>query len=84
MPRAVCPDLINFYILPDKCQGCGICATECPAGAIAGGKRMVHVIDQAKCGKCGVCLDSCPEKFSAIVKVSGKKIDVPAKPIPVK
>ena len=83
-PARVCPDLINFYILPDKCQGCGICARECPQGAITGGKRMIHIIDQSKCGKCGICLESCPEKFSAIVKVSGEKIEVPDKPVPVK
>ncbi len=83
-PGLVCPDLINFYVLPDKCQGCGICARECPHGAIAGGKRLVHVIDQTKCAKCGVCYESCPEKFNAIVKVSGQKIDVPKEPVPVK
>jgi NADH-quinone oxidoreductase subunit F/NADP-reducing hydrogenase subunit HndC len=83
-PALVCPDLLSYYILPDKCQGCGICARECPAVAISGAKRMVHVIDQEKCVKCGQCYSICPEKFSAIVKVSGKKIDVPDKPIPVK
>jgi len=83
-PGLVCPDLINFYIQPDKCQGCGTCARECPAEAIAGGKRLVHVIDQSKCVKCGICLESCPDKFKAVVKVSGEKPDVPAEPIPVK
>jgi NAD-dependent dihydropyrimidine dehydrogenase PreA subunit len=83
-PGLVCPDLIQFYILPDKCQGCGICAKECPSQAITGGKRMVHVIDQAKCLKCGVCIESCPEKFHAIKRVSGEKIEVPDKPVPVK
>ena len=74
---------ITFYILPDKCQGCMICARNCPVGAIAGGKRLVHVIDQGKCVKCSTCLDMCPEKFGAVVKVSGKKLDVPAEPVPV-
>jgi NADH:ubiquinone oxidoreductase subunit F (NADH-binding)/(2Fe-2S) ferredoxin/NAD-dependent dihydropyrimidine dehydrogenase PreA subunit len=83
-PALVCPDLINYYVLPDKCQGCGICARECPHGAITGGKRMIHIIDQAKCAKCGVCIEACPEKFNAIVKVSGQKIEVPDSPIPVK
>ncbi|MFA5307937.1 MAG: NADH-quinone oxidoreductase subunit NuoF [Dehalococcoidales bacterium] len=83
-PAGACTKLISFYILPDKCQGCGICARECPTEAIAGGKRMVHVIDQDKCVKCGTCLDACPAKFKAIVKVSGEKVDVPDKPIPVK
>jgi NADH:ubiquinone oxidoreductase subunit F (NADH-binding)/(2Fe-2S) ferredoxin/ferredoxin len=83
-PAKVCTKLIAYYILPDKCQGCGICARECPTQAIAGGKRMVHVINQEKCVKCGTCLDACPARFSAIVKVSGETVDVPREPIPVK
>jgi NADH:ubiquinone oxidoreductase subunit F (NADH-binding)/(2Fe-2S) ferredoxin/ferredoxin len=82
-PALVCQKLINFYILPDKCQGCGICLRQCPADAIVGDKRMVHVIDQEKCIKCGTCLEVCPARFAAIVKVSGKKLDVPAEPTPV-
>jgi NADH-quinone oxidoreductase subunit F/NADP-reducing hydrogenase subunit HndC len=83
-PALVCQKLINFYILPDKCQGCGICLRSCPAEAIVGGKRMVHVINQEKCVKCGTCLEVCPVKFAAITKVSGKTLDVPAEPTPVK
>ena len=29
----VCPDMLSYYILPDKCQGCGICASVCPRKA---------------------------------------------------
>jgi NADH:ubiquinone oxidoreductase subunit F (NADH-binding)/(2Fe-2S) ferredoxin/ferredoxin len=83
-PARVCAKLVTYYIDPDKCQGCGICARECPAEAIVGGKRLVHIIDQEKCIKCGTCLDACPARFSAIVKVSGEKIKVPKEPIPVK
>jgi NADH:ubiquinone oxidoreductase subunit F (NADH-binding)/(2Fe-2S) ferredoxin/ferredoxin len=82
-PALSCVNLISFYILPDKCQGCGICLRECPAEAIIGGKRMVHVIDQEKCIKCGTCLDVCPSRFSAVVKVSGEEIEVPSEPVPV-
>ena len=82
-PAKACTKLISFYVLPDKCQGCGICARECPTEAIVGGKRMVHVINQEKCVKCGTCLDACPARFSAIVKVSGETVDVPKEPIPV-
>jgi len=79
-----CQALISYYILPDKCQGCMICARNCPVQAIEGGKRMVHVIDQDKCINCGICLDVCPPKFSAVVKVSGTKpSDIPEKPVPV-
>jgi NADH:ubiquinone oxidoreductase subunit F (NADH-binding)/(2Fe-2S) ferredoxin/NAD-dependent dihydropyrimidine dehydrogenase PreA subunit len=82
-PALVCKALTNFYILPDKCQGCGICAKSCPADAIAGGKRMVHVINQSKCIKCATCLEKCPTKFSAIRKVSGETVEVPKEPVPV-
>ncbi len=82
-PARNCRELIRFYILPDKCEGCGICVRNCPTEGILGGKRVVHVIQQDKCTKCGSCLDVCPPRFSAVVKVSGEEIDVPREPIPV-
>ncbi len=82
-PALSCTKLISFYILPDKCQGCGICLRSCPAECIAGDKKMVHVIDQDKCVRCGTCLEVCPERFGAIVKVSGEEVDVPGEPIPI-
>jgi NADH-quinone oxidoreductase subunit F len=82
-PALRCTDLISFYIMADKCQGCGICLKNCPADAIAGGKRMVHVIDQNKCAKCGTCLEVCPERFGAVAKISGEKVTVPSEPVPV-
>ena len=82
-PALVCKELINFYILPDKCAGCGICVRACPVDAITGGKRMVHIIDQSKCIKCGTCLEKCPAKFSAVKKVSAEIIEVPKEPVPV-
>ncbi len=78
-----CKALISYYILPDKCEGCMICARNCPVQAIEGGKRMVHVIDRDKCTKCGTCLSLCPPKFDAIAKVSGEPVGVPEKPVPV-
>lgn len=82
-PALVCKELVSYYILPDKCQGCMICLRNCPVGAIRGGKRVIHVIDQNKCTKCGTCLDLCPPRFGAVIKVSGTKIEVPEEPIPV-
>ena len=82
-PALVCKNLISFYILPNKCQGCMICSRICPVEAISGGKRLVHVIDQDKCIKCGTCLDVCPPRFAAVATVSGEQIEVPSQPIPI-
>ncbi|MCK4273440.1 MAG: 4Fe-4S binding protein, partial [Dehalococcoidales bacterium] len=82
-PALVCKALVSYYIDSEKCQGCGICARACPAEAIKGGKRMVHVIEQDKCTKCGTCLDVCPAKFSAVVKISGEPVVAPTEPVPV-
>lgn len=82
-PALACRSLVSYYIIPEKCQGCGICARACTSEAIKGGKRMVHVIDQSKCAKCGTCLDVCPAKFSAVAISSGAPIKAPAEPVPV-
>ncbi len=81
-PARVCRALIDYFIVPDKCKGCTICAKNCPVGAIDGGPGLIHIIDQSKCIACGTCMDVCP--FDAVVKLSGEKIDTPDKPIPVK
>jgi len=78
-PAGVCKSLVSYYILPEKCQACQICARECPVGAISGGKNLVHVIDQDKCTKCGTCIEVCPAKFDAVVKLSGEPVP-PAPP----
>jgi len=82
-PALVCQKLISYYVLPDKCQGCQICLRNCPVNAIAGGKRLVHIVNQEKCVKCGTCYEVCPARFGAVVKVSGQKLEVPSEPIPV-
>ncbi len=80
-PAKACTALTNYYILQDKCQGCGICARNCPTSCITGDKRMVHIIDQDKCVKCGTCLDVCP--FDSVARVSGETIATPSEPVPV-
>jgi NAD-dependent dihydropyrimidine dehydrogenase PreA subunit len=71
-PARVCRALISYRILPDKCKACLICFRECPVGAITGGKKQVHVIDQDKCNRCGVCITVCPERFSAVELIAGR------------
>jgi coenzyme F420-reducing hydrogenase delta subunit/ferredoxin len=64
-------EVISYYIDPEKCQACMICARRCPVGAIIGAKNQVHVIDQEKCIKCGTCLEVCPTKFGAVMCIAG-------------
>jgi NADP-reducing hydrogenase subunit HndC len=70
-PALVCRKLIKYTIDPDLCPGCLACLKVCPAEAIRGSVKHVHVIDQEKCTKCGQCLEVCPPKVSAVRKVSG-------------
>ena len=69
-PAKLCKALISYRILPDKCKGCQLCLKVCPAEAITGERKKVHVINQSKCIKCGMCLDQCPPKFGAVECVS--------------
>ena len=65
-PAGVCKSLLQFKIDLDKCIGCGMCAKNCPADAIArtdyiapGHKLASFAIDPAKCVKCGACMEKC-------------------------
>jgi F420-non-reducing hydrogenase iron-sulfur subunit len=70
-------NLISYYIDPDRCQACMICARRCPVEAIAGAKNQVHVIEQEKCIKCGTCYDVCPARFGAVTKFIGEPVPPP-------
>jgi len=59
-PAGICKDLIEYFILEDKCTGCGACLKLCPQQAIQGEPKKLHIIDSAKCIRCGSCQDACP------------------------
>ena len=65
-PAGVCKGLLSFHVDADKCKGCTLCARNCPANAITGAVKEVHVIDNSKCIKCGACIEKC--RFDAIYK----------------
>jgi NADH:ubiquinone oxidoreductase subunit F (NADH-binding)/(2Fe-2S) ferredoxin/Pyruvate/2-oxoacid:ferredoxin oxidoreductase delta subunit len=70
-PALSCKELISFYIDPGKCRACGMCFKQCPAEAIDGEKKKIHIIDQERCTNCGTCFEVCPAKFGAVTKISG-------------
>lgn len=76
-PALSCRELIAYHIAPDKCQGCMICLRKCPAEAVIGGKKKIHVIDPEKCTNCGTCLEVCPPRFGAVRKISGEPVPPP-------
>ena len=68
----------------EKCAGCGLCAKDCPAGAIKmvkmqGTKGLgVPIIDLGRCIFCFQCAESCPrgaieptKRFSRVVRDAG-------------
>ncbi|PWJ52189.1 NADH-quinone oxidoreductase subunit NuoF [Faecalicatena contorta] len=65
-PSGVCKDLLQYKIDADKCKGCTLCARVCPADAITGSVKEIHMINPEKCVKCGACMEKC--RFGAIYK----------------
>ncbi len=47
-----------FYVT-DKCVGCGLCARNCPDGAIEMNEGKPRWIKK-RCEKCGACINRCP------------------------
>jgi ferredoxin len=50
----------------DLCLRCGLCAENCPTGAISL-RWGQAAIDQSRCNQCRLCLDVCPQ--GAIVEL---------------
>ena len=72
-PAHVCKALMEYYIDPDKCIGCGLCAKGCPVDCIkktdyiAPGHKLVSLhIDPEACAKCASCITVC--RMNAISK----------------
>ncbi len=72
----VCKPLIEYWIDPNLCTGCGACVRVCPEQSIEGEKNAPHFINLMQCIKCGGCYDVC--RFDAILVRSG-----PAQPDPI-
>ncbi len=51
--------IVDFIAVSDKCSQCGVCAEECPVGAID--LENSAVIDKEKCILCCACIKRCPQ-----------------------
>jgi NADH:ubiquinone oxidoreductase subunit F (NADH-binding)/(2Fe-2S) ferredoxin/Pyruvate/2-oxoacid:ferredoxin oxidoreductase delta subunit len=60
----VCPELIDFVVMEDKCKKCGLCYRNCPSQAIVWEKKQTARIDLSKCTRCRTCIMNC--RFGAI------------------
>lgn len=63
-PSLVCRELIEYYVIEDRCTGCQRCVSVCPTGAITGPRSKPHNLDPNKCIKCRACYEIC--RFDAI------------------
>jgi NADH-quinone oxidoreductase subunit F len=71
-PAGKCKALIEYEIVAETCQGCGLCLKQCPVNAISGEKKQPHTINNAECIRCGLCVNSC--KFDSIVVKSRPRV----------
>jgi len=68
---------VDFIAVDDLCSQCGVCADECPVGAID--SQNSSIINQEKCITCCACIKNCPQNARTMkpgpVKDAAKRLN---------
>ncbi|MFO7957186.1 MAG: 4Fe-4S binding protein [Candidatus Brocadiia bacterium] len=54
-----------------RCNACGLCAEECPSGAVR--VTYIAVIRRDRCTGCGVCSEGCPVNAISMAVPAGRR-----------
>jgi NAD-dependent dihydropyrimidine dehydrogenase PreA subunit len=59
----------------EKCNGCGLCATDCPEGALQIIDGKARLVGDLLCDGLGACLKSCPEDAISVEEREAEAYD---------
>lgn len=75
-PDRICCAYVEYRIIPEKCDLCGLCKKVCEFDAIHGEEKRPYLsgylpfeIRQKKCVKCGECIKVCPTGAIILIDV---------------
>jgi NAD-dependent dihydropyrimidine dehydrogenase PreA subunit len=53
---------VTLRFEPERCVGCGLCATVCPHGVFRLEGQKAALADREGCMECGACVRNCPTR----------------------
>jgi Na+-translocating ferredoxin:NAD+ oxidoreductase RNF subunit RnfB len=73
----VCKGLFQLTILPERCNGCTLCAQACASNAIQGTLKQPHTLDASLCTQCHACIEVCAKQAIISVPVPADQVLFP-------